>query len=232
MKLEKTDVAAILGKGLAGAIPIVGPLAAEVIGAVIPNQRMERIESLLESLEAKVKEAEIHNIEEKFSQPEFVDLLEDGFIQASKALSVERREYISSLLKNSLTEEQVKYQEYKKLLVLLNDLNDIEILLLKSYTLYQGDDEYDEFWGVHEDILTPPMVYIGSSDEDLDKEAIFATYKTRLVTLGLLRVTYRKPKKGDMPEFDEKTGMVKASGNSITHLGRLLLRSIDLATAD
>ncbi|HCG5264167.1 TPA: hypothetical protein NJZ15_002882 [Vibrio parahaemolyticus] len=88
MKLEKTDVAAILGKGLAGAIPIVGPLAAEVIGAVIPNQRMERIESLLESLEAKVKEAEIHNIEAKFSQPEFVDLLEDGFIQASKALSV------------------------------------------------------------------------------------------------------------------------------------------------
>jgi hypothetical protein len=45
-------------------------------------------------------------------------------------------------------------------------------------------------------------------------------------------ITYRKSKKGDMPEFDEKTGMVKASGNSITHLGRLLLRSIDLATAD
>jgi len=43
----KSNVAAILGKGMVGAIPIIGPLAAEIVGAVIPNQRVDRIETLV-----------------------------------------------------------------------------------------------------------------------------------------------------------------------------------------
>jgi len=39
MSIQKTDIATILSKGLVGAIPFIGPLAAEIVGAIIPNQR-------------------------------------------------------------------------------------------------------------------------------------------------------------------------------------------------
>ncbi|HFG1639841.1 TPA: hypothetical protein ACGFW1_003522 [Vibrio cholerae] len=135
------------------------------------------------------------------------------------------------MLKNSLSDEQIKYEEYKKLLVILNDLNDIEILHLKSYSLDRDDEEYDEFWHLHDETLTPPLTYMDSSEEDFDKQAIFETYRSRLVALGLIKIRYKKPRKGELPEFDEKTGMIKANGHSITRLGSLLLRSLDLSAS-
>jgi hypothetical protein len=35
--------------------------------------------------------------------------------------------------------------------------------------------------------------------------------------------------RGQLPEFDETTGMMKASGHEMTPLGRMLLREIGLA---
>ncbi|HFG1639843.1 TPA: hypothetical protein ACGFW1_003524 [Vibrio cholerae] len=52
MKIDKMEIASIISKGALGAIPLVGPLAAEVVGAIIPNQRIERIETLLHDLES------------------------------------------------------------------------------------------------------------------------------------------------------------------------------------
>ncbi|EIC9845550.1 hypothetical protein FG135_18980 [Vibrio cholerae] len=231
MKIDKMEIASIISKGALGAIPLVGPLAAEVVGAIIPNQRIERIETLLHDLESRVKHAKIDGLDSKFLQPKFIDLLEDGFVQASRAFNSERIEYIASLLKNSLSDEQIKYEEYKKLLVILNDLNDIEILHLKSYSLDRDDEEYDEFWHLHDETLTPPLTYMDSSEEDFDKQAIFETYRSRLVALGLIKIRYKKPRKGELPEFDEKTGMIKANGHSITRLGSLLLRSLDLSAS-
>jgi len=227
MSTNKSDIAAIIGKGLVGAIPVLSPLAAKIVGSVIPNQRMDRIESLLKRLEAKLGATDISSLKTKIMHPEYIDLIEDGSIQASRALTPERRDCIASLLKNSLSEEQVKYVEHKKLLLILGDLNDIELLQLKSYSLYQGTEQYNEFWDKHEDLLTPPSAHKGSPEEDLDQYAIFETYKTRLVTDGLLKIKYKKPKRGELPEFDDKTGTIKASGHAITHLGQLLLKSID-----
>lgn len=69
---------------------------------------------------------------------------------------------------------------------------------------------------------------MGSTQAELDKHAIYMSYTDHLVRLGLLRPRFRKPKKGELPEFDEKTGMLKASGYDVTPLGRLMLRYIDL----
>jgi hypothetical protein len=49
------------------------------------------------------------------------------------------------------------------------------------------------------------------------------TYCDNLRRLGLLQTKYKKPKKGELPEFDEKTGMMKAGSDQISRLGRLLL---------
>ena len=227
MSTKRTDIAAIIGKGLLGAIPFVGPLAAEIVGAVIPNQRIDRIESLLKLLESKIPEADRVKVEQNIYSPESIDLIEDGFIQASRALSEERKEYIASLLKNSLTEDEVKHIEYKRLLSILGELNDLEVLILKSQTMYRSQPEYQEFWKKHESALTPPIAHMGSSQEEIDKHTIYQTHKLHLANLGLLKPRFKKPKRGELPEFDDKTGMIKAQGYDITGLGRLLLRSID-----
>jgi len=227
MSTKGNDIATIIGKGLVGAIPFVGPLAAEIVGAVIPNQRIDRIESLLKILESKITDEDKSKIKERIAKPESVDLIEDGFIQASRALSEERKEYIASLLKNSLTDEDLKHIEYKRLLSILGELNDLEVLILKSQTMYRRQSEDNEFWEKHEETLSAPGAHLGSSQEEIDEHTIYQTHKAHLASLGLLKIKFKKPKRGELPEFDEKTGMIKAQGYDITSLGRLLLRSID-----
>ena len=56
MKNSKEDIIAIVGKGAVGAIPFVGPMAAEIIGALIPNQRMDRLEQFLKELDLKMNQ--------------------------------------------------------------------------------------------------------------------------------------------------------------------------------
>jgi hypothetical protein len=145
MSTKGTDIAAIIGKGLLGAIPFVGPLAAEIVGAIIPNQRIDRIETVLRLLETKISEEDKEKVKQRIVSPESVDLIEDGFVQASRALSEERKEYIASLLKNSLTDDQLKHIEYKRLLSILGELNDLEVLILKSLTFYTEKKEVRSF---------------------------------------------------------------------------------------
>jgi len=64
-----------------------------------------------------------------------------------------------------------------------------------------------------------------------EREAAFIqdSYKAHLVELGLLRPRFRRPGRGELPEFDDKTGMIKAYGHDLTPLGRMLLKYIDQA---
>ncbi|HOO50825.1 MAG TPA: hypothetical protein PLK94_05995 [Alphaproteobacteria bacterium] len=227
METKTSDIAAIFSKGILALIPFVGPLAAEIIGNLIPNQRWDRLEKFLIILEEKINKLDNGNVKEKFMTEESIDLMEDAFWQTSRAISDERKDYIAALIKNSLSDEELKHLEYKKLLSLLGQINDLEILILKSYSLYQGDDEYDDFWEKHEKALMPPSATLGSSQEEFDRDAIFEAHENHLVSLNLLKGQFRRPTRGELPEFDEKTGMMKAQGYDITSLGRLLLRSID-----
>lgn len=226
MNPKRTDIAVILGKGLFGAIPFVGPLISEIVGTIIPNQRIDRIESFLKLLDNKIGEDDKEKINNRIRFPESVDLMEDSFIQVSRALTEERKGYIASLFKNSLSSDDLSHLEYKQLLSILGDLNDIQILLLRSKTLNMGMPGFQEFWEKHEDVLTPPPANSNSSQDDFDRNAIFKTYEADLVRLGLLKTLYKKPKLGNPIEFDEATGMMKIQRNEITNLGRLLLRSI------
>ncbi|MDW7646518.1 MAG: hypothetical protein SCI25_15955 [Desulfuromonadales bacterium] len=95
METKGNDLTAILSKGLIGAIPFVGPLAAEVVGAIIPNQRIDRLEAFLNKLEEKLEVADKNKVSESFSRPEQIDLLEDAFLQASRAMSDDRKDYLA-----------------------------------------------------------------------------------------------------------------------------------------
>ena len=225
LEVKKSDLIASALKGVCGTLPIVGPSIAEIIGYVIPSQRIDRIASLLKALEAKIDPEVKAKVEAKMLEEKSIDLLEDGFLQAARALSEERIDYIASLLKNGLTDENLEEIRYKRLLSLLGELDDLEVLILKSYS--GGITQQTEFRRKHHSILDPVPVNLGSSQEQVDKHAIYEAHKTNLSRLDLIKKRFAKPRQGKLPEFDEKTGMIKASGYDITSLGRLLLRSID-----
>jgi hypothetical protein len=224
---NRTDVVATLTKGALGAIPFVGGLAAEVVGAVIPNQRMDRIARLVKVLESKVETLDKEQVRRAFTEPGFVDILEDGFVQAARSLNEERIEHIASLLKNGLTEEHREFVELKKLLYLLAEINDIEVIVLRSYGEPQAIGEESEFRKKHANLLSSPGAHLGSSQDELDDQFFYDAYRLHLVRLGLLRPRFKKAKRGELPPFDEKTGMIQASGHELTPLGRLLLKNIE-----
>ena len=58
--------------------------------------------------------------------------------------------------------------------------------------------------------------------------ALKTSYRRHLQDLGLTRTRFKKPRRGELPDFDEKTGMMKASGADITRLGKMLLRYVSL----
>ena len=226
--MEKTDLAVAFSKGVLGAIPIVGPLMAEIVGHVIPNQRLDRLEKFLLILEEKVKDVDSKVLKRRFGKEEFVDLLEDGMIHASRALSDERKEYIASVIENGIKEENLNALQKKLILNLLSELTDAEIIILQSYGIHPN--ERNEYFEKHKNVLTPPLATLGSSQDVIDDKAIYDAQKSHLERLGLLRRRFKKPRRGELPEFDDKTGMVKAQGYEITSLGRLLLRNIGLKT--
>jgi len=228
--VARRDVAVAISKGVFGAIPFVGPLAAEVIGILIPNQRVDRIEALLKALSAKVADFEEERLKKRFTEPGFIDVFEEGLVQASKALSDDRIQYVAALLKNGLSEEDAEAVRHKTLLSLLGELNDAEVILLCSRI--QDRQRNKPFFERHASIVNPPLAHMGSPQEEHDKATIHEAHLAHLERLRLLKRRYTVPSKGQPPEFDEKTGTLKSRGSDTTPLARLLLRTIDLIGAD
>ncbi len=226
-KTSATDIKVSIAKGIVGIAPFIGPLVAEIIGNIIPNQRIDRLGSFIQMLDDKLAQIDKPTIEAKLNTPEYIDLLEDGFMAAARALSKERREQIASLFKNSLAKPDLAASQAKKLLQLLSELSDAEIILLQFYAKLTSPD-HDAYLAAHKDVIQGPTAYIRASPETLDQAALHETMKAHLLRLELIRPHFRTPQSGHAPEFDNTTGMMKISSTGITWLGRLLLRIIDL----
>lgn len=221
------DTAISVARGAVSYVPYVGPILAELFGSVIPNQRIDRVSKFAKMLNDKVEHMDQDLLEQKMRSEEFVDLFEDGAFQAARALTDERKEHIASLLKNSLSTDDLGHLQEKQLLSLLGELNDAELIILRAYGLDLDPHVHQEFIEKHQDTIQGPLAVMGSSQEEADRLAVHRTYRSHLHRLGLTQEQYKKPKKNEMPEWDYKTGRIKASSNQITPLGRLLLRYID-----
>lgn len=225
-----TDRIASLTKGVFGAAPVVGPLAAEIIGNIIPNQRADRIVRFVQKLDERVKHLEAEALHQRTTDPQFVDIVEDAFVQAAKAVSDERLDHIANVVAHGIVAEELNHAQTKRMLWLLEQLNDAEIIMLRSrLAMTRGDCDSDaEFREKHEQVLAPDATHLGSSDEEFEEAALKTSYRQHLLDSGLLRHRFSRPRKGELPEFDDKTGMLKASGADVTRLGKMLLGYLNL----
>lgn len=211
-------------------VPIVGSLVAEIVGNVIPNQRVDRIVQLVQLLEERLGNLEKDLLEKRLRGPVAVDLLEDAFTIAARATGQERLEHVANVIANGLSDEEFQQAEAKRMLWLLGQINDSEVIILRSrLPLTHEDVQADaEFRTKHSELLAADATHMDSSDDDLDEAALKSSYRQHLHDLGLLRLRIAKPKRGELPQFDEKTGMMKANGVDVTRLGKMLLRYLNL----
>lgn len=226
----KNDFVASTLKSSLGAIPFAGPLLAEIAGEVIPNQREDRIVEFAAILEARLSDLEEEFVKSQIGDEYFTDLIEEGIRQASRAISKERKEYIASIITNSLSSDEVNYVESKHLMKILGELNDIEIVWLKAFSM-RTSEAHHKFKKKHNNILSEKRVGVESSQVERDEAALQESYKDHLTQFGLLKPKFKQEIKGrnkKMPQFHNSTGEMIKSGYQITELGKLLLKKLNL----
>jgi hypothetical protein len=221
LAVGSADYVASAAKAALGAVPFAGSLLVEIAGAVIPNQRIDRIVRFAKALDRRLADLEQDFVRSQIRDEHFTDLVEEGLRQAARSLNEERREQIASLIANSLKSPEIEFNESKHLLRILGELNDIEIVWLRFYLdpVLNGDHEYRE---KHKEVLAPIAAYIGGPAELVDKSALQRSYKNHLAELGLLDRRYEIKSSTFGSTLDVK-------GYELTSLGRLLLRELDLA---
>lgn len=225
------DYITLAMKGMLGMVPFVGSLLAEIIGTIIPNQRLDRVTQFAVILDERISQLELDQeyIRSQLDNEYFTDLIEEGMRQAARAISDERKEYIATLIANSLNSDDISYEESKHLLKILGELNDIEIIWLLFYACsFMGGDE--EFRSKHQDILAPIPVVMSSPQDIEDDQTIQRSYKEHLARLGLVEPQYAADRKTGQLKVKESVGKatLSISGYKITQMGKLLLREIGI----
>jgi hypothetical protein len=190
-----------------GSVPGIGPLMAELVTSVIPRQRLDRVAEMVRILDERLGDFQENFVRERMLRPGSADLVQAALPQAGTSTE-ERLPYITALLKNGITSDELLYEQEKEILFLLGQLNDSELIILGWHGTDMVGPEAEEYRQRHEDVLQDPIEETGRSDEQMSQDALKLHYRANLERLGLL--------------------MMNARGRRvIAPLGRLLLKRID-----
>jgi hypothetical protein len=211
-------------RGALSAVPFVGGLLGELISNVIPNQRHDRIVEYLRNLEDRISQMEEGEAKIALASPEKIDLIESGGFQAARATTGERINLIAHAVANGLCAKETEVVRRKRLLKLLGEIDDDELAILVAYGRSYAGGHHDAFGNIN----IPEPSHLGAERELIDLNKLYELGKNRLVQLGLLRKNYGSVKKGQIPEFDARSGEFKHR-LEISYLGRLLLRESGVA---
>jgi hypothetical protein len=226
---NSVDWATVVAKGSAGAIPIAGGFLAEIVGSLIPNQRMDRIVEFLTALDNEFKRLPEDVVEKLRDNELFIDLVEESCIKASRAVSNERREYILNIIKNGISDNDASINNAKYLLGLLSELNDSEVIWLNYfYFCKQPISKREAFQKLHSNILAPVSRVLGSDKATIRQGAIQDSYKEHLERLGLIKHNIKINKDSNVPEYDRFSNKPKIYNSETTTLGDALLENIGL----
>jgi hypothetical protein len=211
LETSKKDVVVAISKGAISCLPVVGGLVAEVVDQIIPKQRIDRVVDYLGHLEEILLsfKNDLDRVKQHLNDNEGLDLFEEGLSQASRSISGERRKRIANLMAKSLSQKELKYAESKKLLNLLRELTDPELIILVYHSKPSSFSSkyHHKLVEKHPDILRPVSRSMGVPQEEIDRGALQDSYKNTLTRMGLLQQSNQSL--------------------SITSLGKLLLRYVE-----
>jgi hypothetical protein len=197
LQTNRTDRIASSAKAIFGMVPVAGSVLAEIVGEIIPNQRMDRLVKFVEKLGERVEHLEEGVFGDRCKIPDCVNLIEDALFLASRAKSDERLDHIASIVANGISEDAQKRIQADKMLWILEKLSDVEVILLRGM-LPRTNEEYEadeEYQNKHQEILAPKYAVMGSAWSEIEEAALYDNFRQHLVELNLVRVRYKKPKK-------------------------------------
>ena len=218
---NRRDLVASLARAVAGAVPWGGGFLSELFTKIIPGQRVDRIAAYVRALDERLNSLEAVTKDEIFSDPRRIDLIEEGALQAARATAADRIAAIAELVANGLDKGEIETVRHKRLLLLLSEIDDDQLLLLNAYGQSYGGDG-SAAW---DKVDQPEPTHMGSSLEEFDTRELFQLGRENLLRLGLLKRHFRTPRKGEAPKFDNRTGHFEHSVE-ISPMGRMLLREV------
>ena len=229
METSPRDRAIALVKNLSSFLPGLGPLIAGIVLDDIPRQRTDRIQEFVEQLSSKVD-----GLDQKLAGcvpgSASLDILEEGMAASAKAFSAKQRARIASLVGYGLADSDRRHIETVRLLDLLAELDDTQVILLAAHSLtYRWDHAFNMR---HLATLRQPLPSLASPQEEHDEKTVRDLGIQQLVGLGLLRVRMHTSRSRSLshPEFEQV--QTKASGVEISPLGELLLARAGLGDED
>lgn len=213
LDLNSGDAAVEVVSGIIGAIPGLGPLMSKMFDMAIPRNRMDRFADTLRRAVSKIDDLE--DFKNRIETPEGMDFIEEVLDQSRTALTEERREYIGNLFKNSINRDDLDHIQNKDLFRLLSELNDIEILYLKQYSLNLSMRSANHpFWVKHQAVLCPVTRSTSATPEDRRRAAFEDLYINHINELGLVNM--------------QTSAIHNARPTGVTELGRMLLDYIEV----
>lgn len=220
----RVNIPAAIARGALSQVPILGPIANEIVGQIIPDRRWERITALVHQIEVRVSNLEPATLRGRFTEPIYVDLLEEGMFQGARASSPERIAYIAEIIARGVSRSDAARLDRMWLLRLLSEINDAEALLLALHG--KSGEGRSAFYERHQPAIEVPTLFFGENAPDkAATAAIRSNYERHLESLGLLQRRSHRPPRGQMPDLDEN-GKPTHSWTELAALGYLLLREI------
>ena len=225
---ENTSDRAVTGlRAITSAIDVImpgaGSLFGELAGVVIPNQRGQRLVEYVARLgrllrdHSEILRAQndrVEDLESAFREiasklgAEQVALFEAGARSSAQTTSRERIAQIAKIVAEGLTSDDAKTERQRRMLEIVSDLSDLDVLTLSSLShKYMFDREWQE--ANHETLHVPPAV-LGGGRDAADLQTEHSVVRQRLLNRGLLE---------QEPVKDGKSCRIKLSS-----LGRLALR--------
>lgn len=236
-------------KALCSVVPA-GGFVAELISAVVPEQRADRfarylakVEAALKALEQRIDAADAHRLE-----PEQIALFEAGGAAAVKVIADSQLDRIAQVVAEGLTEGEARAARLRREIHLIAELTDDDIVELCSFVEpYKTDADWQ---ALHGDVLWTYARYrecrqAGMSPDEMQRRDVDSELrKSRLIASGLLEQTSRL----DLEELlsrlrlNEEGGLslahksgkretdmpVYSSENEISYLGLAVLRTLKL----
>jgi hypothetical protein len=174
------DHAAATARALVSWVPFVGGALAEIVTQIVPNQRIDRLEKYLVFLQEEIANQKVS--EDRLKQPENVDLIEDGAYLAVRALSDQRKRYIARCVAEGIALAEIEHIREKRILSLLDQLDDEEILILDAYGAIPGDEAREKF-----EKLRPPAPIMSAPREIHEQNSLYQASLDKLESLSLIR---------------------------------------------
>ncbi len=223
---SSNDRAMLLVNAAGGVLPGLGPMISTLITGHIPHQRMDRIADFLKHLAGRVSSIE-QTLESCTAGSPELDILEDAFMAAGRAFSGEQRERLAKIAAFGLSSARQRHLEAKRLLAIVSELDDEQVLLLMSYSgRFAGDREFHRR---HYSIVSPAIAARSQEQHHIRELAL-----QRLASAGLLEQRYKKRvSRRSLSDPSHETIQTVPDGLGISPVGDWLVkRLVELDAAD